>query len=367
MQFAVKRAQSELTEISNNQLLREVKVNPKGSISFACNDYLGFSRAPELVEVGKAALSDYGVGSRSSTVVAGYSDVHHALEEMIAKVTGRDDAIFFPNAFLANQAVFDALISKHDKLYVHRENHASLNQPLLTGQYQFKRFAVCPEIPDDESAWLISDHIFSVTGKRGSIDAYLKQPALCFIDDIHGVGVFGDKGLSLAEKYSQSELPLLSWGFGKALGCYGGAILGEQSLIDLLRQKTKSYLYSTAVPAYMIEVAKQALVLSINGSIQRSQLQHNISYFSKRATADEIQLEHYSKCPIFCLWFSNVNHAVSVNRVLQEKGILTTLMRWPTVSPGTACIRIVIRADHSQPEMDRLLLGLKQTRDDYGY
>lgn len=364
--FLKQRAEHALAELTQQSLYRTVSVAASPEVlTFASNDYLGLSRDRRLIEVGIRALEKHGVGGRSSTVVQGYSDAHAKLEAFICQLTGRDGVILFPNAFTANQAVFDALMDAEDRLYVHRDNHASLNHSLRSGQYHFKRFRETPDIKTDRSAWLISDHIFSVTGARAPIDAYVHhaaKPAL-FIDDIHGLGVYGDTGLSLAEQYTQQQLPLISWGFGKALGAYGGALLGDGDLIELVRQRARSYIYSTALPAHVVEIAAAALEIMHAEPAHRCKLQQNMQYMQAQSKAMQIEFEQHELSPIFCYWMNSVQEAVRLQGWLESRALSAALMRWPTVPQNTACLRFVIRADHSEGDIDRLLYELKQFRD----
>lgn len=378
------RAASKLRQIELAGCIREPRVvihqkegastlNGKQFISFADNDYLGLSESPRIIAKGQAVMAECGSGSRSSTVVHGYSKYHQELEENLKHITGRSAAMLFPNAFTANWSICSELFGQGDRIYAPRENHASLNQGMLASRASFTRFvdedinSVEVRLKNETSGWLVSDHLFSVTGKLAPIDKYVTLAKAydlsLLIDDVHGFGVLGNTGLSLFEKYSESDLPLVTLGFGKALGIYGGAVVGSAELIDYLRQSARPYIFSTALPAYIPAMVSEALVHLIDEPWRRETLMRQVNYFIHQACDLGICFDVCEQTPIFSITFNTIEKAVHVYRALNRDGYLVTLMRYPTVKKGTGCIRIALNCYHSEAMLDGLLLALKEAKE----
>ena len=343
-------------------------------INFASSDYLGLSQAPDVIDAGCRALKKTGAGTASSVVVQGYREAHMALEVFLKEKLNRSDVLYFPNAFTANQSVLRALLHPNDWVYLHRDNHASLNEFFLKQHRYLKRFED-PDLLDHATqrqtsiklvktgqTWLISDHIFSVTGRVAPIEHYIafakKKDVFLWIDDVHGLGVWGKQGLGLAESFSEKEVPLITLGFGKAIGCYGGALVGDTSLIDYIRQTSRASIYSVAPPSVLPTMILAALRENLVSPWRRIRLNQAIDYFITLSKHYEIPWVVLDRTPIFALVYDSVIKARMAQAALQAKKIYVTLMRYPSVSYGQACLRISLTCHHTTEMIDQLLLTL---------
>lgn len=375
--------QSQLDELKSKSLFRKRKivesaqggriiVNGKSVLNFCSNDYLGLANHPALVKSYKLAADKYGVGSGASSLVCGRSTPHVELEEEVARLTGRDRALLFSSGYLANLAIVSTLAQQRsDSVFQDRLNHASMIDASLLSRAKLVRYPHCDlkvlgsSIAKNSSKGklVLTDSIFSMDGDIAPLQDLAalscRYKASLVVDDAHGFGVFGMHGAGVLNylKLNQTEVPLMMATFGKAVGCAGAFIAGPENLIELLVQKARPYIYSTAMAPALAVAAKQGLRLMEKESWRQESLFKLIKRFRSGAQRAGLQIQA-SPSPIQPLITGSANRAIRLSDALFEKGFLITAIRPPTVPKNSSRLRITLSASHSESHVDELLEAL---------
>ena len=346
----------------------EVVIDGRRLLSFCSNDYLGLARHPQLRQAMHAAIDRYGAGSGAAHLVSGHLREHQLLEEALAEFTGRPRALLFSTGYMANLGVIGALLGRGDTVFEDRYNHASLLDGGLLSGARLQRYAHADS--DDLERRLtasrarrrlvVSDGVFSMDGDvaplRELAALAARHDAWLMIDDAHGIGVLGARGRGSLEAagLDTDAVPVLMGTLGKALGCFGAFVAGDEVLIETLIQQARSYVYTTAPPPAVAAAARAALRLIDAEAWRRDRLRANIRRFRNGARQLGLSLMP-SDSPIQPLLVGDDADAVARARALYENGILVTPIRPPTVPEGTARLRITLSAEHRDEHIDRLL------------
>jgi len=349
-----------------------VRMQGREILNFCSNDYLGLANDPRLIKALQQGAEQYGVGSGASQLVCGHSTAHAALEEDLAAGTGRDRALVFASGYLANLSLITALSPGRDGLIVQdRLCHASLIDGAMLARAQLKRYRHGDSASLDgllerarnDKKLVLTDSVFSMDGDIAPLNALVKvctkRHATLAVDDAHGFGVLGKKGGGILELLGlgQSQVPVLMATFGKALGGYGAFIAGPDPLIEMLLQRARPYIYTTALPPALAVTAKTGLAIMRDESWRRDRLQQLIERF--RSGAGELGLPLLpSDTPIQPLIIGAARRALEISQELLDRGILVTAIRPPTVPEHTARLRITMSAAHEDQHIDRLLDAL---------
>jgi 8-amino-7-oxononanoate synthase len=341
-------------------------------LNFCSNDYLGLANHPEVVKVFKSAVDRFGVGSGSAHLVCGHSASHHALEEELAEFTGRDRALLFSTGYMANIGVISALLSRSDTVIEDRLNHASLLDGGLSSGARFVRYAhanVADLTMKLEKAQgeklVVTDGVFSMDGDFAPVNALSaaakNHSAWLMVDDAHGLGVLGKRGGGLLDycELKQDDVQILMGTLGKALGTSGAFIAGSETLIETLIQKSRTYIYTTAMPPALAEATRASLKIVITENWRRDKLAKLVSQFRKGAEQLGLELMSSSSA-IQPLLIGDSQKSVAISNDLLEKGFLVSAIRPPTVPQNTARLRITFSAMHEEIHIDRLLSALAE-------
>jgi 8-amino-7-oxononanoate synthase len=353
-----------------------VVVDRKELLCFCSNDYLGLASHPDLVVALQRAAAEYGVGSGASHLVVGHSAVHHQLEEALAEFTGRERALLFSSGYMANLGVLATLIGKSDFVFEDRLNHASLLDGGLLSGARFQRFphndvdklaSQLHSRPADSARLVAVDGVFSMDGDCAPLPALAELcsavQACLMVDDAHGVGVLGPTGAGSVEAagLSQRDVPVLMGTLGKALGTAGAFVAGESDLIEGLIQFARTYIYTTAIPPAVAAATLAALQLVQAESWRREHLSALVSRF--RRGAEQLGLSLLpSHSAIQPLLVGEPQRALVISEKLRAAGFLVGAIRPPTVTAGTARLRITLSAAHTEAQVDSLLDALDQAR-----
>lgn len=348
----------------------DIKIDGRQLINFSSNDYLGLANHPQLIQSFKKAADNYGVGSGSAHLICGHSHSHHALEEELAEFTGRERAVLFSTGYMANIGVISALLGRGDQVFQDRLNHASLLDGGLLSGARFKRYFhndlndLSRKLkPIDGRTLIVTDGVFSMDGdlaplaELSTISA--KNNAWLMVDDAHGMGVLGETGAGVVQQkgLTQQEVPVLMGTLGKAIGTFGAFVAGSDDLIEILVQKARSYVFTTAMPAAVAEATRTSLKLVIAENWRREKLNHVVQHF--RAGASQLGLPLIqSDTAIQPLLIGESQRAVDISDALLNKGFLVGAIRPPTVAKGEARLRITFSADHQLQHVDQLLEAL---------
>ncbi|MDD2739422.1 MAG: 8-amino-7-oxononanoate synthase [Methylomonas lenta] len=347
-----------------------LKVDGKQVINFCSNDYLGLANHPEVVARFKQAADQYGVGSGSAHLICGHSSAHHALEEELAEFTGRQRALLFSTGYMANLGLISALVGRSDTVLEDRLNHASLLDGGLLSRAQFKRYRHLEDNDLQEKlaactgrALIVSDGVFSMDGDLADMprlaELAKQYQAGLFVDDAHGLGVLGKSGGGIVEHYdlSTDDVPILMGTLGKAFGTFGAFVAASDDIIELLIQKARSYVFTTAMPSAIAEATRVSLRLLQTEVWRREKLQHLISRFKAGAQQQGLQLMD-SVTAIQPILIGDSQRAVDMSSALLAYGFWVSAIRPPTVPVGTARLRVTFSAEHEYHQVDALLDAL---------
>jgi 8-amino-7-oxononanoate synthase len=350
-----------------------ITIGGRTVVNFCSNDYLGLANHPKIVKAFKQGVDQYGVGSGSAHLICGHSAAHHTLEEQLAEFTGRDRALLFSTGYMANIGVITALLKRGDAVFEDKLNHASLLEGGLCSGATFKRYlhadtqhlATKLKRFDASKKMIITDGVFSMDGDKAPLPELVKiathNQAALMVDDAHGFGVLGKTGGGIIEEFSlsQQDVPVLMGTFGKAFGTAGAFIAGSESLIDILIQKSRPYIYTTALPAAIASATSASLKFLIKESWRREKLQALIAQFKKGAKQIGLPLME-SNSAIQPLLIGESEKAVVISQKLLEQGFLVSAIRPPTVSKNKARLRVTFSANHTEKNVANLLGALEK-------
>lgn len=352
---------------------RVVSVDGRELLNFCSNDYLGLAADPRIAEAFRAGVGRWGVGAGASHLVCGHTAAHHELEDALAEFTGRERALLFSTGYGANVGTINALVGPGDRVYEDRLNHASLLDGGWISRAEFgwfghadpsdleTRLEALEEPP--ERLLIVSDGTFSMDGDLCPIDALVSLArrfgAWLMIDDAHGIGVHGPGGRGIVDPawFGAADVPVLVGTLGKAFGTFGAFVAGDEALIEFLIQRARNYIYTTALPSAVAVATLESLKIVAAEEWRRGHVADLVRQF--RTGAHEIGLSLLpSDTPIQPIVIGDSGRALDVSAALEDRGMLVTAIRPPTVPQGTARLRVTLTAAHMPEDVDRLLSAL---------
>ena len=353
-----------------------VKIATQSNLSFASNDYLGLANHPEVAAALCRGTLQYGVGSGASHLISGHSEVHHELENALAKFVELPNALLFSTGYMANIAVVTTLVGHHDAVFADKLNHASLNDAALLSKAKLIRYPHL-DLESLERALartnapnklVLTDAVFSMDGDIAPIKALLtlcqKHGAWLLVDDAHGFGVLGragkgtlHRGLEPVDLNSPHLIYMAT--LGKAVGVFGAFVAGQPALIEMLIQFARTYGYTTAMPSALACAIMQSLVLLEQEEWRREKLARLIALLKDHYQSSRWSLLA-SATPIQPLLIRESSTAILLSELLRREGILVPAIRPPTVPMGQARLRISLSASHHEEEVIRLAETLQR-------
>ncbi|WP_404363901.1 8-amino-7-oxononanoate synthase [Marinobacter sp.] len=343
-------------------------------LSFCSNDYLGLASHPGISRAAMDAMRHIGLGGGSSHLICGHHDAHHRLELRLAAFTRRSAALFFSTGYMANMGAISALAGRGDTIFSDRLNHASIIDGCILSRARVRRYphgdteALAAMLAStDGHKLVVTDGVFSMDGDIAPLKELAalcrRHDALLVVDDAHGVGVLGPQGRgSLIEQgLSEEDVPVLIGTLGKAVGTGGAFIAGPQLLMDYLVQKARTYIYTTAMPPAIAMATCASLDLIEREENRRSHLQALITEFRRGASALGYELMP-SRTPIQPIMVGDNWSALALSKALEEKGLMVTAIRPPSVPEGEARLRVTLSAAHSMADVERLVAALADCR-----
>jgi len=347
-------------------------------LNFCGNDYLGLARDPRVGAALRAASEVWGVGSAASHLVTGHGREHEALEEALAEFVGRERALLFSTGYMANLAAVTTLAGRGDRVLLDRLSHASLIDAALLSGARLKRYAHASASAAERMlaaqgegagstsrvALLATDGVFSMDGDLAPVVELARlaraRGASLLVDDAHGLGVLGAGGRGTLEHcgvLDPDAVPLLMGTLGKAFGTFGAFLAGARELIELLVQRARSYIYTTAAPQPLAAAARAALALIQREPWRRERLLALTQRFVRAARAQRLPLAS-SATPIQPLILGSPDAALAASAALSERGFWVAAIRAPTVPRNAARLRISLSAAHTEAQVDALLEAL---------
>jgi 8-amino-7-oxononanoate synthase len=359
-------------------------------VNFCSNDYLGLAQHPALREAMSDAARRHGVGAGASHLVTGHHPEHTRLEEALAAYTHREAALLFSTGYMANLAIAQVLVGRGARadhaaagtVVSDELNHASLIDGARLAGRRILRFAHADAAAAESTlvaaheatggttpgpTVLVTDGLFSMDGDVAPVHALAaacaRHESWLAVDDAHGLGVSGPTGRGTLEAAGlladPDAAPVLMGTLGKAFGAFGAFIAGRRELVELFRQRARSYIFTTALPPAVAAAAREGLRLADAEPERRVHLNSLISRFRHEAAglglADQLLPSH---SPIQPLVLGQPAVALAASAALQARGLLVGAIRPPTVPAGSARLRITFSAAHTHAQLDQLLDGL---------
>ena len=336
--------------------------NQKKLISFSCNDYLGLSQNSEVIEAGIKAIKKYGAGSGASRLVSGNNFLYEKLEQLLASFKNGEAACVFGSGYLTNTGVIPALTTNKDLLIFDELSHSSTNIGIKLSRSKAIKFKHNDMNHVEEllkqhrkkyiSCFLLSEGVFSMDGDRGKIKelAYLanKYDASIILDDAHGFGVLGKGRGSQYELNPIPEILIQIGTLSKAIGSYGGFVVAPKAAIELLQNKARSLIYTTALPPSILASAIKSLEIIKRKKTLVNKPLDNAKLFCKLAGLPE------PESSIITIILKSENKAIEASELLEKYGYYISAIRPPTVPVNTSRLRLTFSASHQKKDIKNL-------------
>jgi 8-amino-7-oxononanoate synthase len=337
-------------------------------LNFSSNDYLGLANDPVLKGAAAEAVEKYGVGAGASRLVCGNLKPYRQLENKLARFKDKEAAIVFGSGYSANVGTITALVGEGDLLILDKLDHASIidgarQSGATIRVYPHKNLKKLEDIlksADAHRVLIITETVFSMDGDLAPLAEIValkeKYGAWLMIDEAHATGLYAKNRRGLAEAAGvEDKIDVTLGTLSKALGCAGGFVVGSQTLIDYLRNRARSLIYSTALPPAVLAAAAAAVefVMSEAGHERRDQLWRNVSELKNGLSKLGVQNE--SRSAIVPVIVGDEQAAVDISGKLYKRGIFVPAIRFPTVPKGKARLRVTVTAGHSSDDIRQFL------------
>ncbi len=348
----------------------EIELNTGQKVlNFCANNYLGLSSHPRVVKAAQDALGTHGYGMSSVRFICGTQDIHRNLEKKIAHFFGTDDTILYAAAFDANGGVFEPLFLENDAIISDELNHASIIDGVRLSKavrYRYKHANMqelencLVEAQKQRHRIIVTDGVFSMDGDIAKLDQICtlaeKYDALVMVDDSHASGFIGKTGRGTHEYHNvMQRVDIITSTLGKALGgAMGGFTTGKQEIIDMLRQRSRPYLFSNSLSPAIVGAASEVFTMMEESTQLRDKLMANVDYFKSKLSKAGFDLKP-SDSAIIALMLYDAKLAQNFAAQLLEEGIYVIGFFYPVVAKGQARIRIQLSAAHETEHLDKAL------------
>ncbi|AMA64856.1 8-amino-7-oxononanoate synthase [Candidatus Arsenophonus lipoptenae] len=357
--------------IEKNNDARTIIFDKRQYINFSSNDYLGLSQHLEIIKAWQIGLNKYGTGSGGSGHVIGYSDAHAKLEQQLADWLGYPRALLFISGYAVNHSIIMVLMRKNDYIIADKLSHASLLEASILSPATLQRFThnnieslhrFLSNNKNIGKLLVATEGIFSMDGDSAPLKKLQKvtkkYQAWLLVDDAHGIGVIGKEGKGSCYLYNiKPELLVIT--FGKAFGLSGAALLCDEITANYFLQYSKHLIYSTAMPPAQAVALTEAVKQIRQNDILRANLQRNINYFRQVSREYKFPLLN-SNSAIQPLIIGDNKRCLQLSQFLRQRGFWVQAIRPPTVSPGSARLRITLMANHELNDISKLLETLNE-------
>lgn len=366
-----------------------VELDGRQVLNFASNDYLGLAGDNRLVQAAIAATRKYGTGATGSRLLTGHRDLHTQLEQAIADFKQTEAALVFSSGYLANLGTISAIVGQRDLILSDQYNHSSLKHGAILSGATTITYAHCQiadlrqHLEQHREAYrrclILTDSVFSMDGDLCPLPDILKLAAefdaMVLVDEAHGTGVLGATGAGCVEHFGCRDRPLIQMGtLSKALGSLGGYVAGSAALIDLLRNRAPSWIYTTGLSPADTAAALEAIRIIQTEPERRDRLWQNITHLQQQLGAGQnegfssanLQMTALrppalcllpSNSPIVCLTVDSPAAVLRLGEALLQAGLFVAAVRPPTVP--TSRLRITVMATHECSQLEQLATGIK--------
>jgi glycine C-acetyltransferase len=347
-------------------------------LNLCANNYLGLADDPRIIDAAKDALNRWGFGMASVRFICGTQELHKQLERKLSQFLGTEDTILYSSCFDANAGLFETILDEHDVVISDELNHASIIDGIRLCKAKRKRYknrdmadleAQLKAAADARRRLIATDGVFSMDGYvaplREICDLADKYDAMVMVDDSHAIGFVGPTGRGTPELHGVTDrVDILTGTLGKALGgASGGYTSGRQEVIDLLRQRSRPYLFSNSVAPAVVGASLKVLDILVYGDDLRARLRDNTIFFRERMTGlgfDVLPGDH----PIVPVMIGDAARAARLADLLLTKGVYVIGFSYPVVPVGKARIRTQVSAAHSTEDLERAAAAFAEARDE---
>jgi len=349
-------------------------------LNFCMNNYLGLSNNPELIKAAKDAMDTHGYGMSSVRFICGTQDLHKELEQKIAKFFGTEDTILYAAAFDANGGVFEPLLGPEDAIISDSLNHASIIDGVRLCKAQRYRYqnadmadleVQLKKAQAQRFRLIVTDGVFSMDGNVAPMDQILKladkYDAMIMIDESHSAGVVGKTGRGVTELFNmRGKAEIITGTLGKAFGgAIGGFTTGKKEIIEMLRQRSRPYLFSNSIPPMVAAAGIRMFDMVDNTNILQDKLHGNTDYFMEKMKAAGFDIKP-TKSAICAVMLYDAKLAQEFATKLLDEGIYVIGFFFPVVPKGEARIRVQLSAAHEQAHLDQCIAGFTKVGKELG-
>ena len=341
----------------------------KKVLNFCANNYLGLSSDQRLIDAAKKALNERGYGMSSVRFICGTQDLHKQLEDAISKFFGMEDTILYAACFDANGGVFEPLLTEEDAIISDALNHASIIDGVRLCKAKRYRYANADmndlekqlkEAQTQRFRLIVTDGVFSMDGNVAPMDKIYelaeKYNAAIMIDESHSAGVVGKTGRGVTELYDlRGKVEIITGTLGKAFGgAIGGFTTGKKEIIDMLRQRSRPYLFSNSIPPMVAAAGIEMFSIMSSTNDLQDKLHENTAYFMKHMKDAGFDIKP-TQSAICAVMFYDAKLSQDMAARLQEEGIYVTGFYYPVVPKGEARIRVQLSAAHEKEHLDKCI------------
>ncbi|NQU34775.1 MAG: glycine C-acetyltransferase [Bacteroidetes bacterium] len=348
----------------------EIKLNTGQEVlNFCANNYLGLSNHPELIKAAKDGLDTHGYGMSSVRFICGTTDLHKTLEKKIAEFFGTEDTILYAAAFDANGGVFEPLLGEEDAIISDSLNHASIIDGVRLCKAQRYRYANADMAALEEELIkaqaqrfriIVTDGVFSMDGNTAPVDKIVelaeKYDAMVMVDECHSAGVVGKTGRGVSEHYNiMGKLDIITGTLGKAFGgAVGGFTTGKKEIIEMLRQRSRPYLFSNSLPPTVVSAGIRMFDMMNESNDLQDKLHENTDYFMGKMLAAGFDIKP-TQSAICAVMLYDAKLSQDMAAKLLEEGIYVIGFYFPVVPKGQARIRVQLSAGHKREHLDEAI------------
>ncbi len=349
-------------------------------LNFCANNYLGLSNHPELVKAAKEGLDTHGYGMSSVRFICGTTDLHKTLERKIAEFFGTEDTILYAAAFDANGGVFEPLLTEEDAIISDSLNHASIIDGVRLCKAQRYRYPNADMAALEEELkkaqknrfrLIVTDGVFSMDGNVAPVDKMVelaeKYDAMVMVDESHSAGVVGHSGRGVSEHFDIfGRIDLITGTLGKSFGgAIGGFTTGRKEIIEMLRQRSRPYLFSNSLPPMVVNAGIRMIDMMSETNELQDKLHANTDYFMEKMQAVGFDIKP-TQSAICAVMLYDAKVAQEMAARLLEEGIYVIGFYYPVVPKGLARIRVQLSAAHKQEHLDKAIAAFTKVGKDLG-
>jgi len=387
-----KYLQSTLSDIKEAGLYKNERiiVSPQGAeitlasgqkvLNFCANNYLGLSSNKKLVKAARKALHTHGYGMSSVRFICGTGDLHKELEKKIAEFFGTEDTILYAACFDANGGVFEPLLSEEDAIISDALNHASIIDGVRLCKAKRYRYANADmkdlekQLQDAQAQrfrLVVTDGVFSMDGNVAPLDKIYelatKYNAMVMVDESHSAGVVGNTGRGVTEQFNlRGKLEIITGTLGKSFGgAIGGFTTGKKEIIDMLRQRSRPYLFSNSIPPFVAAAGIKMFEMMSETNELQDKLHSNTKYFVEKMTAAGFDIKP-TQSAICALMLYDAKLSQDMAAKMLEEGIYVTGFYYPVVPKGQDRIRVQLSAGHEKKHLDKAIAAFTKVGKELG-